>query len=436
MNKSKLSFVFSKMIVRIANAKLHVFNVSSSILFKVLGLLSYFVSVPFFIKVHGDEIYGYVALIITLVTHSALIDKGVTYSFHLEYSKAVTKGGRRKNIPIYRFLPIYVLLSLLSFFVLIAFRNDISRLVFGSEGFDNFIVLLSPVLALHVIASFTDAILRAYNEIHKVNISKFVLDILRACSIVISVVFDDPIIVIIAFFTIAITIRIAVDLLFISNIMNLRDVLKCRISGKVVRLLRPSLNVSLIAVMSLFMLTYEKAFISNKISISELSYYSIAHDISNKAYFIFYAITASLYTPLIRLFEQGKNMFQMNVVIWICLFVFCVVYYLPISMFSAEILALYVNEEFSNHAKDVLPVLAIASIFYLSFSIVETNLFAKGESGLIVVPYVLGVIALVVSTNLFIEISIVNVAKCMLATYLVMFLSMIAVSRFAGAKDV
>jgi O-antigen/teichoic acid export membrane protein len=253
---------------------------------------------------------------------------------------------------------------------------------------------MSVVIFLQIVGSIFASVLLAHNKVSLVNASRMLADLGRILGIFIAAGSAHPLFVTIIFLVIASATKMALDVYNCARLVGLRK-LRVRWSlDEVFSILKASIGMWGIAVVALVVLVYDKWYVSATFTSEKYSYYSIANDLSMKVYFIFYAFTGAIYTPLIRRHATNsgtKSIYRIYVAVLLAV---SIAYYGPLFVFADSLLTFYVNADLARNAAGLMRIMIGSAMLYLVFNVFETNLYTKGLAHQVLPTYILGAVSL------------------------------------------
>lgn len=373
----------------------HFWNFLSSIGLKVIAFALYFIAIPPLVATKGAETYGIIAFIIAILGYSSLIDNGLTYTVQLKYVRALTSNAVDPERVVRVAIPIYAFITLLIFFAVAPNGAGLSQLIWNTDAYAQLAPAVATLLALQVAGALPAAVLLGHNRVTLVNVARLAADLLRVTGLLVAAAATDPIGTTIFFCILGSAIKFAIDLYNCNRLVGLRRILPLWSASETATLLKTAWIMWLIAAMSLVTLLYDKWFVSSNISPSDYAAYGISSDLTTKIYFVFYAISTALYTPLMRRYATEVSSKRLYYAYTSILILIAGAYYIPLSIWAEYILHAYVGREMADAGSNVVRILAANAVTYLIFNLMEMNLYARGKSHLVLPSYVAGIIALI-----------------------------------------
>ncbi len=373
-------------------------NFVSSIILRLVAFASYFAAIPYFLAHQGHETYGVVAFLLMILGYSSLFDNGITYTVTLRYVGALSMGSDDPESIVGYAFPIYAILGGAVAFSIFLFAPYISMSIWGSKEFSGITRGMSLVIFLQVAGALFASVLLARNKVMLVNMSRMTADVGRVFGIVLAAHSAEPLVVVVIMMAISSFAKMAIDLWNCSRLVGLPRLRPRWSISAIVSILRSSAWMWCIAGVGLATLVYDKWYVSSAFSSEKYSYYSIANDFSTKVFFVLYAFTGAIYTPLMRRHATNLGPGPIYRLYFVFLFTVALAYYGPLFVFSEPLLTWYVSADLAANAVDPLRVMIGSALVYLLFNTVEIDLYAKGMARYVLPSYVIGIVSLVCLT--------------------------------------
>jgi O-antigen/teichoic acid export membrane protein len=375
----------------VSNRREHFWNFSSSVGLKLIVFVLYFLAVPVLIGSQGPETYGIIAFMIALLGYSSLIDHGLTYTVQLRYVQALSTGVDAPERVVRVAVPIYALVSLIVLITLAPSGSILSNIVWRTDAYAYTAPIIALLLALQVAGSLPMTVLLAHNRVALANLGRLAADALRVVGLLAAAVTDDPVTVALGFFVVGSAAKLAIDLFNCHRTVGLRPILPAWSVREAGAIFRTAWVMWIVAGMSLVVLLYDKWFVTANISPADFATYSIASDLTTRIYFVFYALSGSVYTPLMRKYATkqstaGLYLFYGAIMLLVALF-----YYVPLCIWSYEVLNWYVGRDVASAGADIIRIMSAGAVLYLLFNLIEVNMYARGFALRVVPAYAVGV---------------------------------------------
>jgi len=393
-----------------------------------VAFVSYFAAVPYFLSHQGHETYGVVAFLTMILGYSSLFDNGITYTVTLRYVRSLSSGGDNPESVVGYAFPIYTILGGIVFFALFLFAPRISTSIWGNEEFTGVVRGMSFVIFLQIVGALFASVLLARNKVVLVNASRMIADIGRVLGIVLAASSAEPLVMIVSMMAVSSVAKMAIDLWNCSKLVGIRKLRPRWSVADIISILGASTWMWSIAAFGLAVLVYDKWYVSSAFSSEKYSYYSIANDFSTKVFFVIYAFTAAIYTPLMR--RHAVNLGSGPIYRFYLVFLLAVAlaYYGPLFVFSRPLLTWYVSADLAANAVVPMRVMIGSAVIYLLFNTIEIDLYAKGMARSVLPSYILGMASLLCFTPYLAEhLQITGVAISVLIMQVVMLLSLLFV---------
>lgn len=368
--------------------KEHILHISYFVLTRFFAVIAFFVAVPFFLKNASESEYAIVAIGMSLLGVATVLEVAFGYVVMQTVGRQYV---RRKSLNQQSILDglftIYLLLSvatsLIGFFLTLF--NDISN----SERV-NYTAIFFMLPALCV-SGVTSAVLRAHNKLIFISLSRLIFDISKAIALVLSAYFSHdallvgPVLLLFSYF------RAYIDLKQLSRTLHI-DIRLVRFQKifRYWRVARHAIASFGVVTLTMFITIGDKVLIKHFLGPSAVTYYSVAYDISSKAYIFVSAINFAMYSVILHKYTEGKSISKPVTTSLLAVLLLSVFYFLPLFIFASEILAYWTNESISENSTDLVKVMTVASFFYLVGNVFEYSITAAGKAILVLRLYLIG----------------------------------------------
>ena len=412
----------------IAKQREHFANFLSSIALKAIAFGLYFAAIPFFLAHQSHETYGVIAFLMMILGYSSLFDNGITYTITLRYVRALSAPSADPEYVVGCAMPIYAVVGAGLSLTVLAGASWISVSIWGDNKLTYVVAGMALVIFLQIIGSVFASALLAHNKVSLVNASRMLADLGRVFGIFVAARSVEPLLIVVIMMSVASAAKMALDVYNCSRVIGLYK-LRVRWSlGEIIGLLKSSAWMWCIAIVSLLVLVYDKWYVSSAFTSEKYSYYSIANDLSIKVYFIFYAFTGAIYTPLMRRHATNRETGPIYRIYVVVLLTIALAYYGPVYVFSDTLLTWYVNADLAANAAGPMRVMIGSALLYLLFNAFEINLYTKGMVRSVLPTYLVGAASLILFTPFLasryeitgVAISVLVMQAVMLASILVM----------------
>lgn len=365
-------------------------NAALSVFLKVVTSLLFLIMVPLSIRTIGPDQYGVAAFFLTMQGSVSLLDSGFSYALGLLYTRRLVHDETQAKDILYAAVPVYLTLALFAFVVFCIFASDLSLLAFNTEVYKKEMMIFGLVLALTVLDSMLGTVLHAHEKIQLLVTGRFLLDLVKVAGLGYLILSRASASNIIWFILLSTVVKLIFDLICFRKIISvIRIRFDRRQISQILRYAIPSVGI---AVCSLMNSMWDKFLVSGEISSSVFTSYSFAVDLTTKSYFLMYAITTVVYPKLIKTHSRGQNPFELIKVQIISLLAIGLCYYLPLSVFSADIIRLLIGEQFVATTGVLVRLCSLSAVMYLAFTIVETYLYTTGSILWCLGVYVFGIL--------------------------------------------
>ena len=411
------------MIARIKKNKEHIYNFSSFLLTKFLSLGIFLVTVPYFINNVGNEKYGVITLILILFNYLYLFDFGMGYAITYRFTRKLTKRNENSWKIIAKGLPFYLISSVIFGLVFILFSDDISKWLFLSTEYSILFKLLGVSCFLLMISNLLIGILTSYNKIYLANYSRLLLDIIKAFSFVIGVFKEGDLFYVMLTIFIGMIFKVSIDLYLVYKEIGHKKWLKPMFSIKETIFNFKFSSPMLITVFfAMFVNSLDKIYITKIFSPEKLAYYSIAFDLHVKAYFLLAAINGTMVTLMIRKSAKQESKIKLIKISFIAIFIIICLYYLPLTIFSYEIIELWINKEFAINSFILVKIMIFTSILHMIYDVFYNIFQTSGKFKMLAFVSILGFCVLIISLPNLTKIYGIN---GIVYSFILMYISMI-----------
>lgn len=346
------------------------FNLSSAIFLKIIASVCYIILIPFAIEKIGPSKYGVVAFFLTIHGYVTLFDTGITYAVNYLYTKQLALDVKEAEKIHQCSLIIYASLAILVLALTSLFSDKLSMLAFGSLEYRSSFAIFGWILFLSIFDSAMTSVLQAHERLSLISLSRFLLDVVKIAGVVaVSLGWVRPA-AIVEFIVVAVASKVGLNFFSFAK-LNIKFTLKFdrQIILEILKMSLPAVGIS--ACMLIALLT-DKFLISGKISPAVFAAYSVVIDLTSKIYFVYYSLTTVVYPKLIKNKAAGKSVKKLRYIQYGGVVFMCLLYYLPLNIFSKEILSIFIKTDGSI---DVLLYLAsVNSLLYLTATVGETAL--------------------------------------------------------------
>ncbi|MCC2624734.1 MAG: hypothetical protein K0R14_607 [Burkholderiales bacterium] len=355
--------------------KEHILNFVSFIFTRLIAIIAYAISVPFFIRHNSDASYGIVAIGFSLLSCSALFDLAIGYVLTLSLGRGLARSGNKNQQLVSGMISVYIYLAIATT-VLILLILAILDITLSERIFYGGLAVLLPFLAVSGVSA---AVFQAYNDLTYINISRFSFEICKASALAISVLTMAN------YKFIGLILLVGAAARAVSDVLVLRKrtgyilkLISLKLARNYVRLILVGSYSFGVALVSLLILIGDKLLIKTLISSEAVAYYSFAFDINSKAYLLMGAINTAVYTLILRNHAQGRPSHIHIRIGMLGILILAIIYYIPLMFFSFNIISWLVASTFAMNTAKLTSLMSCASLIYLIGGVYGNALSAMG----------------------------------------------------------
>lgn len=358
----------------------HARNVLSFLLCRVIAIALFAASVPYFIRSRSGVDYGVIALLFNIFTYIAMLDLGIGYAVNLRFARAIARGRNNSGQIVSSAITLFLVVGGVISLVVFACGPAISAALLGTPRDAGAIEVLGASAAFVMISSVFASVVQAYNRMDLANVSRLILDIVKALALVAAATATDSVLTAMGVLLAGIVLKTGVDLLLLRRVSGS---LECAVPGWDRRELRINfhfgLPMALAAGITIVFWTADRVYVSRMYGPAALTSYSLGADVCSKAFFLVWAVTRSVFTVLIRrkALRVDSSVIQkisIGAVILVAAF-----FYLPLFAFTPQLLGMWVGPEFASRSVGVTRIWCIASVAYLAMTVYYNYLQAVGR---------------------------------------------------------
>lgn len=358
----------------------HFLNFSSYFLSKALSLALFAAAVSYFIRENGVYLYGVVTLILLMYTYLQIVDLGMGYAVVYRLGRSMAKGRRANARIVAEALPIYLFCSVIVPLIIGLSSGPLARFVLGNEAYQPAVYLTAVGVSCLIISSLCVAVMQAHNRIYLVNGSRLLFDLVKAVALIACTFYPAQLNTFAAAMLAGAVLKLIVDAVLAASLLKtfswMRPVWSRRSLLVGFRLGAPMFSASAIfAVVS----SIDKVFVAKVFSPETLAIYSIATDLHVKAYFLLWAVTGSLYTPLIHRLARRESVSHLIWLAAIAVTCLLILYFFPLAVFGRQILTTWINANVGDQGYILLWWMLIPTIIYLLANVIEVYLQTSGN---------------------------------------------------------
>lgn len=361
------------------NRKRAIANFASFLGSKGLALLLFFVGVRAFVLDAGTVEYGAINLVLVLYTYLWIADMGIGYAVNLHIGRLIAKAAttelpelhQRVRLSLSAAMPFYIGIGATLALLALVGRDALSEALFATQEYATLVAWTGLAAIPVMLSALASAILRAFDRVYLVNATQLMLDAWRASALILLATDSTPAISAGMAFFIGAMARAAADLSLVCRLLGWRW-LRPRWSWEDIKryLLEGAPTMGSLVLFAVFF-SIDRIYASHAFSLSGVASYSLAADLHTKAYFLIWALNSALYQPLLARHSLGlpsRALVRLNVAGALSI---SVLYYLPLALFSAPILTLWINAQAASEAGPVVWAMLPGSVAYLFASSLE-----------------------------------------------------------------
>ncbi len=408
----------------------HVYNFTSFIVLRSLALGTFAVSVPIFINGASANEYGIVAIGLSLLGLSTLLEVGIGYVITQSVGRRLARTGKSNPRLFNQLFWIYVgttCMIAVTMAGILAFILDITS---SQMTLYLWLAALLPCLAT---SGAIGAIFQAHNDLLYMNSSRFLFEIGKGLALAASGAFFHgsgavgPIVFLFA------SVRMILDLYVLKRRYRYSiDLSKLSYKSHVFSLLAIGAPMFGSAALFLSVTIGDKLLIARLLGVAEVASYALAVDITTKAYLIVYAINSAIFALILRDHAVRKSISRFIAISLISVLFVSFAFYLPFGVFAEPLLSWWINADIGRRSASIAQVIAAAGVVYLVGNAFEVALLAMGRAKLVFLSYLCSV------TTFFVSI-LIQLPALSLLSFGISYLAMSAIYAlvvFAGYRHV
>ncbi len=381
----------------------HSVHVVHSIYFagtRLVAIAAFILSVPFFIKLASHEEYGQIAVGFSLLGVGTVLDVGFGYVLIQSLGRRFARGNQPDVRKIKGLFSLYLLFALLLamigfFFVLILPLSLLEVVLYSS------ISLLLPALA---ISGMVAAIFQSQNKLKPINLSRFFFEISKSLALVLSAFFSQSAFWIGPILVLTTYIRAIIDRQHLAKITGVTlNIVSPQRAIRYWRLARHGAASFATVIITVMVTIGDKMLIKYFYDDSSVAYYSIAYDINTKVYLFIYAVNNAMFAVVLHRFARRISTRTPILIGIISVSLIALIFYLPLALWSEQILSFWVDSEFSERSAPLTTIMTGASLLYLYGNVFENGLIAMGRAKEVFSVYIFGIIVYVIALVIFIN---------------------------------
>ncbi len=380
----------------------HLINFGSFLGFRVFALGLFAVTVSLFINRVGSDRYGMLSLLLVVFNFIQILDLGVGFSVNFRFTRSLARESpvRRRILILRRALPFYLGCASIGAAVFFLAAPLLGPVLFQADRTPQdpvpLLRILSGSVFLILMDSFLLGIMRAYNRIYLINLSGFFFDLARSVAMLAGVFLSADLRLILLLVVAGNLFKFLFDAVVCHRLLAQADWYRPLLHAREFAL-NLRFGLPMMAYTALGMLGHhlDKFFVARVLSLAELSYYSVAYDVTSKAWVFVYAVNTTLYTLFLRKKATGESHRTLIVISVVSVIVLALFYYLPVVVFALPIFTIWIGEDFARNAAPLMPLLGISSVLYLFSTIVYNHLQTSGRGVVMALGNLAGLLGLV-----------------------------------------
>jgi O-antigen/teichoic acid export membrane protein len=238
------------------------------------------------------------------------------------------------------------------------------------------------------------AIFQARNQLKPINLSRFGFELSKAFALASSAFILNDISLIGPTILIAAYLRCGFDLYFVRKLTNIN--FKYRLHSpkdykRQIKLIVYGLPPLLISALTVPISIGDKIIINKLFGADSVAFYSLAFDISTKAYILVYAVNAAMLSVILHRHAQRSNTKTPLLVGLYSVTFLGIIFYLPLFIFASQIINYWLPNLVSSEISPLLRIMAVSSVIYLYGNVYEVSLIAMGRAKSVLFVYLVGV---------------------------------------------
>lgn len=367
----------------------HLSNVGSFLITRLLAIGAYAVSVPIFVNRTSEAEYGVIAIGFSFLGLSMLMDVAFGYVITQGVGRRLARTGKPHPTLFNRLFWLYLFSSTLVALLLVGILVGVNLAV-DERMFFIWLVTLLPALA---VSGTVAAVFQAHNSLVYLNTSRFIFELGKAAGLIVAALAFKSYLAVGPLLLLFALLRATLDIRRLATQLGYRvrrpDIDAIRSSRALFTLGLPSLGS---VVLALFVSIGDKLLIARWFTKADVAHYALAFDINTKAYLFVSAINSAMFAIMLRNHAVKQSSSAQIRIGLAAVTIMGLIYYLPLILFSKQLLSLWVSPAFGEAAAPLVPILALASLAYLIGNVFEIGLLAKGRSRLVLRIYCVAVL--------------------------------------------
>lgn len=366
----------------------HLTNIAYFAGTRVISIAAFVVAVPFFIRQTSDEQYGLVAIGFSLLGISMVLDVAFGYVLTQSQGRRIARGRSLDAGKINGLFSVYLGLaigfSVMGFGCALLAPVSIHEKVFYAS-----LALLLPAMATSGVVA---AVFQSQNTLKPVNVSRFSFEIGKAVALVVSAVVDRSILWIGPLLLLVAYTRAASDRLCLKQTTGISlNGVAPRDAIRFWRMARHGSASLFIVLLTVLVTVGDKLLIKCFFNNESVAYYSIAYDVNTKAYLIVNAVNTTMFAVLLHRFARRTSTRAPIMAGLATVSVVAMIFYIPLSLWSEQLLGLWVSPAFAAQSASLASIMSGASLLYLYGNVFENALTAMGRAQDVLSIYVVAI---------------------------------------------
>lgn len=369
----------------------HIKNILYFLITRLTAILAFVIVVPFFIHNASAEQYGLASIGFSLLTISTALDVAFGYVFVQSLGRRYARGKSIESSPAIKIFTFYINIStgIAAIGIVIALNLG---LTFSETLMYTSLAAALPALCISGCAA---SIFQARNQLKPINLSRFSFELSKALALAISGLIYNDISLIGPVILIAAYLRCGFDLFFVRKITNIN--FKYRLHSlkdyqKQIKLIGYGSHPLLISALTIPITIGDKIIIKKLFGAESVALYSLAFDISTKAYILVYAVNAAMLSVILH-HHAIKNNTKSPLLVGLCSVTFLsIFFYIPLFIFASEIIGYWLPEMPSSEIVPLIRIMSLSSVIYLYGNVFEVSLTAMGRAKSVFFVYLIGVV--------------------------------------------
>lgn len=413
--------------------KEHIINFSSFFANRMISLALFAYTTSVFINRAGSKEFGILTMLLLIYNYISVADLGMGYAVGYRLTRAVSRRNFVYASKILQHaLPFYVIVGGCASLFMFVFSTDMSMWFTKTGDYSHIYKVIALGILPLVIDTVVLMLMQSYNKVYLINFSRLIYDLFRATPLLLVLVFKHDLLEkIMTIVVVGCYIKLMMDVYMCYKIIGNLSWLKPMLVIKELRFnIMYGIPMLLTLIIGMIITSVDKFYITNVLSMEQLAYYSVALEVNVKAWFLIWAVTGSLSTVLIRRNILNISTHDIEKISMISVAVIFIIYYMPLVVFTKEILSLWINRDFAENSYRMTRILAVASLFYMLYTVKHNILQAEGRFLTVAGIYCIGLTFLLISLSVLPKyFGTEGVAYSYVLTYVVFVISAVAFMR-------